>query len=109
IHSAHVVNAVHQVASLGFFGIAVPIMQSRVTNLASWASIQPSVSAGRIGTTRKRVSAVQSHTRNSVSGGSAYTEVGEHRAGFFHGSRSVSEGFVPHRRQAEHIRRIARA
>src|SRR5262245_9871176 len=71
IHAAHVVNAVHYAASLGFFGRAVPIMQSRVTNVASWASLQSSVSAGRIGTTRKRVSAVESHTWISVSAGSA--------------------------------------
>src|SRR5215471_2775460 len=71
IHAAHVVNAVHQATSLGLFGKPVPIMQSRVTRLASLASLQPSVSAGRIGTTRKRVSAVESHTRISVAAGSA--------------------------------------
>jgi hypothetical protein len=45
-------------------------MQSRVTRSASLSSLQPSVPAGRIGSTRKRVSAVESHTRTSVSFGS---------------------------------------
>ncbi len=51
VHAAHIVDAVHQATSLGFFGRPVPIMQSRVINLASCASLQPSVPAGRIGTT----------------------------------------------------------
>jgi hypothetical protein len=45
-------------------------MQSRVTRSASFSSLQPSVPAGRIGSTMKRVSAVESHTRTSVSFGS---------------------------------------
>ena len=44
-------------------------MQSRVTREASRSSFQPSVPAGRAGTTMKRVSAVESHTRISVSAG----------------------------------------
>src|SRR5437868_10137731 len=70
IHAAHVVHAVHDGAP-GVFGKPVPIMESRVTSSASWSSLQPSVPAGRIGTTRKRVSAVESHTRISVSFGRA--------------------------------------
>jgi hypothetical protein len=45
-------------------------MQSRVTRVASLSSLQPSVPAGRIGSTMKRVSAVESQTRISVSAGS---------------------------------------
>src|SRR5438046_10391587 len=71
VHAAHVVDAVHQATSLGFFGRPAPIMQSRVINLASSSSLQPSVPAGRIGTTKYRVSAVESQTRISVSAGSA--------------------------------------
>src|ERR1051325_7098557 len=70
IHAAHIVNAVHQDTSLGFFGKPAPIMLSRVIKAASRASLQPSVPAGRIGTTTYRVSAVESHTRISVSAGS---------------------------------------
>ena len=35
VHSAHIVNAVHQATSLGFFARPAPIMLSRVTNAAS--------------------------------------------------------------------------
>src|SRR5580698_8249287 len=70
VHAAHVVNAVHHAASCAFFGKPVPIMQSRVTSAASLSSLQPSVPAGRIGSTMKRVSAVESHTRTSVPAGS---------------------------------------
>ena len=52
VHAAHIVNAVHQATSLGFFTKAVPTMESRVTSLASRSSLQPSVPAGRMGTTR---------------------------------------------------------
>src|SRR5262249_15210539 len=69
VHPAHIVDAVHHATSLGFFGRPAPIMQSRVIRLASCASLQPSVSAGRLGTTRDGVSAVESQTRISVSGG----------------------------------------
>src|SRR5579872_4394403 len=70
VHAAHVVNAVHQAASFGFFASPVPIMLSRVTSAASFSSLQLSVPAGRIGSTMKRVSAVESQTRISVSVGS---------------------------------------
>src|SRR5579863_8060982 len=70
VHAAHVVNAVHQATSPGDFGRLVPIMLSRVTKAASFSSPQPSVPAGRIGSTRKRVSAVESQTRICVSAGS---------------------------------------
>src|SRR6266446_566436 len=72
IHAAHVVHAVHDGAldgALGVFGNPVPIIESRVTSSASCCSLQPSVPSGRIGSTRKRVSAVESHTRISVSFG----------------------------------------
>src|ERR1700736_138492 len=68
IHAAHVVDAIHDGAP-GFFGNPVPIMESRVTSSASCCSLQPSVPWGRIGSTKKRVSAVESHTRISVSFG----------------------------------------
>src|SRR5215510_7900903 len=67
VHAAHIVHAVHQRTSLGFLGRPVPIMESRVTSSASFSSLQPSVPAGRIGSTRKRVSAVESQTRISIS------------------------------------------
>src|SRR5579864_4113325 len=70
IHAPHVVDAIHQATSPGFLGKPVPIMQSRVTSVASFSSLQPLVWRGRIGKTRKRVSAVESHTRISVVGGS---------------------------------------
>src|SRR5579862_3827465 len=69
VHAAHVVDAVHYETSLAFFGRPVPIMQSRVTRFASFSSLQPSVPAGRIGSTMKRVSAVESQTRRSVPAG----------------------------------------
>ena len=49
--AAHVLRAVH-FRSFGDFGNPVPIMESRVTSSASFSSLQPSVPAGRIGTTR---------------------------------------------------------
>src|SRR5689334_7651278 len=69
VHAAHVVHAVHDGAP-GVLGKPVPIIESRVTSAASCSSLHPSVPAGRIGSTRKRVSAVESHTRISVSFGS---------------------------------------
>src|SRR5580704_8456819 len=71
IHAAHVVYAVHDAISAGERARPVPIIESRVTRSARRCSLQPSVPAGRIGTTRKRVSAVESQTRISVSFGSA--------------------------------------
>src|SRR5499427_318977 len=71
VHAAHVVDAVHATPSCGRLGRPVPIMESRVTRLASRSSLQPSVLAGRAGSTRNRVSAVESHTRISVSFGRA--------------------------------------
>src|SRR5436309_8904476 len=65
IHAAHVVHAIHDGAP-GVFGNPVPIIESRVTSSANCCSLQPSVPLGRIGSTRKRVSAVESHTRISV-------------------------------------------
>src|SRR4051794_40883099 len=67
--SPPVVDAVHEGAP-GVLGKPVPIMESRVTSSASCSSLQPSVPAGRIGSTRKRVSAVESQTRISMSLGS---------------------------------------
>src|SRR5262245_31697863 len=71
VHAAHVVHAVHQATSSGRLAKPVPIIESRVTSCARRVSLQPSVPAGRIGSTRKRVSAVESHTRIAVSFGSA--------------------------------------
>src|SRR5665213_265752 len=75
VHAAHVVNAVHHCTLLsswsGLSGTPVPIIESRVTRSASFSSLQPSVPAGRIGRTMKRVSAVESQTRTSVSFGSS--------------------------------------
>src|SRR5207237_7389281 len=70
VHAAHVVHAVHDRACAADRGRPVPIMLSRVTSAASSCSLHPSVPAGRCGSTMKRVSAVESHTRISVSAGS---------------------------------------
>ena len=50
LRAAEIVRAVHAVP--GESGSPVPIMESRVTSAASSSSLQPSVPAGRIGTTR---------------------------------------------------------
>src|SRR5262245_44065250 len=70
VHAAHVVNAVHHAASSGRLARPVPIMELRVTSAASRSSLHPSVPAGRMGSTMKRVSAVESQTRIRVSSGS---------------------------------------
>src|SRR5262249_34692021 len=70
MHAPHVMAAVHR-ALPGSSGRPVPIMELRVTRFASLSSLQPSVPAGRSGTTMYRVSAVESQTRMSVSGASA--------------------------------------
>ncbi len=49
--AAEVLPTVH-CKSVGDFGRPVPIIESRVTRSASFSSLQPSVPAGRIGTTR---------------------------------------------------------
>src|SRR5438105_13765278 len=82
IHAAHVVHAVHDGAP-GVLGNPVPIIQSRVTSSASCCSLQPSVPLGRIGTTRKRVSPVESHTRISVSFGRAWRNSASTTRGYF--------------------------
>src|SRR5262249_46000217 len=51
VHAAHVGRAIHG-SSPGCLGRPVPIMLSRVTSSTSFPSLQPSVPAGRIGTTR---------------------------------------------------------
>src|SRR5262249_28333503 len=68
VRAAHVVHAVHDAAP-GVLANPVPIMELRVTRSASCVSLKPSVPAGRIGSTRKRVSAVESQTRISTSSG----------------------------------------
>src|SRR5579872_2791163 len=68
VHAAHVVDAVHD-GHPGVLAKPVPIIESRVTSSASCSSLQPLVPSGRIGNTRKRVSAVESHTLISVSFG----------------------------------------
>jgi nitrile hydratase len=50
--AAEILAAVHFAMSFGDFGKPVPIIESRVTRSASFSSLQPSVPAGRIGTTR---------------------------------------------------------
>src|SRR5436190_9206396 len=50
-HAAHVLCPVHD-TSRGNSGSPVPIMLSRVTSEASCSSLQPSVPAGRSGSTR---------------------------------------------------------
>ena len=51
VHAAHVVDAVHAPPS-GRFAVPTPTIESRVTSAASASSLQPSVAAGRSGTTR---------------------------------------------------------
>ena len=87
----------------------VPIIESRVTSSASFSSLQPSVPAGRIGSTMKRVSAVESQTRIFVPSGSVDAEIGEHAARIVDRPRAVGRSLVPDRRQAEHLPRIAGA
>ena len=50
--ATEILTAVHFAISFGDFGSPVPIMESRVTSSASLPSLQSSVPAGRIGTTR---------------------------------------------------------
>src|SRR5262249_52603731 len=69
VHAAHVVDAVHDFTASALRARPVPIIESRVTRPASFSSLQPSVPGGRIGSTMKRVSAVESHTRISVLAG----------------------------------------
>src|SRR6202034_1888964 len=108
VHAAHVVHTVHDGAP-GGFGKPVPIMESRVTSSASCCSLQPSVPSGRIGKTRKRVSAVESHTRISVSFGSfmpksastprgSFTARERYGAALYHtsGRPSISQGEQEH-------------
>src|SRR5262249_46396786 len=70
VHAAHVVDTIHHATSLAALARPLPIMLSRVTRPANFSSLQPSVPAGRIGNTMKRVSAVESHTRIAVPAGS---------------------------------------
>ena len=102
VHAAHVVHAVHDGAP-GVLGKPVPIMESRVTSSASCSSLQPSVPAGRIGSTRKRVSAVESQTRISMSFGRLDAEIGEHAARVLHRAGAIGRGLVPDRRQPQHF------
>src|SRR6185295_10178385 len=66
-HATHVLCAVHD-ASAGDLASPVPIMLSRVTSADSLSSLQASAPAGRCGSTRWRISAVESHTLISLSG-----------------------------------------
>ena len=52
VHAAHVVHAVHRLLPAGTVTCATPIIASRVTIAASCSSLQPSVPAGRSGSTR---------------------------------------------------------
>ena len=92
-----------------FSASPVPIMLSRVTSAASFSSLQPSVPAGRIGSTMKRVSAVESQTRISVSCRQRDAEIGQHAARIVDRARAIGRRFVPDRRQPEHFPRIAGA
>src|SRR5262249_8103235 len=74
LHAAQVVDRIRHdaapdLSSSGDLGSPVPTIQSRVTSAASCSSLQPAVPSGRIGTTRKRVSAVESQIRISVPAG----------------------------------------
>src|SRR5258706_9288103 len=71
VNSAHVMCAIHGTVPSGNRGRPVPIMLSRVTIAASRSSLQLSVPRGRMGRTRYRISAVESHTRISVWSGSS--------------------------------------
>ena len=84
-------------------------MLSRVTSLASFSSLQPSVPAGRIGSTMKRVSAVESQTRIVGAGRQRHAEIGEYAARVVDRARAIGRRFVPDRRQAEHLPRVAGA
>src|ERR1043166_7765974 len=68
--AAEILTAVHFGISFGDRARPVPIMESRVTRSLSLSSLQPSVPAGRIGSTMKRVSAGGAQTRISVFFGS---------------------------------------
>ena len=90
-------------------GIAVPIMQSRVTMAARSASPQPRVPLGRMGSTRWRRSAVgvaHAHLRASRQ---LDAELGQHAARVDHHARAVGEALVPGRRDAEQQLGIAGA
>ncbi len=52
VHAAHVVDAVHGALPPGGSARPVPIIESRVTSLASAASPRPALPAGRSGSTR---------------------------------------------------------
>src|SRR5205807_8873155 len=52
VHAAHVLDAVHGLLRSGALTCATPIIASRVTIAASSSSLQPSVPAGRSGSTR---------------------------------------------------------
>ncbi len=55
VHAAHVVHSVHgpaAIAGSGVLATPVPIIESRVTSVASRSSVHPRVPSGRIGSTR---------------------------------------------------------
>ena len=109
VHAAHVVDAVHRAISAGERARPVPIIESRVTRSARRSSLQPSVPAGRIGTTRKRVSAVEVPDAYFGFLGQRDAEIGQNAARVLDRPRAVGRRLVPDRRQPEHFPRIAGA
>src|SRR5919108_2582771 len=69
MHAAQIMRAVHEPLpmSLGDFACSTPIMALRLMSAASSSSLQSSVPLGRSGSTRYRISEVESHTRISTS------------------------------------------
>ncbi len=84
-------------------------MESRVTSSASCSSLQPSVPSGRIGSTRKRVSAVEIPDPDFDVLRQRDAEIGEHAARVLHRARAIGRGLVPDRRQAQHFPGVAGA
>ena len=108
VRAAEVLPAVH-FKSFGDFGKPVPIIESRVTSSASFSSFQPSVPAGRIGTTRYRISAVESQMRISGIFWQRHAKIGQDTARVCDGARTIGCRFVPDRGEAQHRPRITRA
>ena len=73
MHAAEIVTAVHRARALspGDFAFSTPIMAFLVTNVASSASVQPSVPDGRSGRTNEVSPTSSSRPRISTSSGSS--------------------------------------
>ncbi len=121
VHAAHVVYAVHFAGSFatlfatlfaawaGVSARPVPIMALRVTRLASFSSLQPSVPGGPH----------RHHDEAGLGGGVPHpdlglgrqgdAEVGKHAARIDHRARAIGRRLVPHRRQPQHFPGVAGA